>query len=47
MAATVWDMVPNDVKNVNGIETFKSNIRNCHCKLCLDYVSCVGYVNTV
>ena len=41
----------NDMKNVNDIETFKSNIRkwkpvNCHCKLCLDYVSCVGYVNT-
>ena len=51
MAAKVWDMVPNDMKNVNEIETFKSNIRkwkpvNCHCKLCLDYVSCVGYVNT-
>ena len=44
-------MVPNDMKNVNEIETFKNNIRkwkpvNCHCKLCLDYVSCVGYVNT-
>ena len=51
MAAKVWDMVPNDMKNVNDIETFKNNIRkwkpvNCHCKLCLDYVSCVGYVNT-
>ena len=45
------DMVPNDMKNVNDIETFKNNIRkwkpvNCHCKLCLDYVSYVGYVNT-
>ena len=51
MAPKVWDMVPNDMKNVNDIETFKNNIRkwkpvNCHCKLCLDYVSCVGYVNT-
>ena len=51
MAAKVWDMVPNDIKNVNEIETFKNNIRkskpvNCHCKLCLDYVSCVGYDNT-
>ena len=51
MAAKVWDMVPNDMKKVNDIETFKTNIRkrkpvNCHCKLCLDYVSCVGYVNT-
>ena len=51
MAAKVWDMVPNDMKYVNEIETFKSNIRkwkpvNCHCKLCRDYASCVGYVNT-
>ena len=51
MTAKVWDMVPNDMKNVIEIETFKNNIRkwkpvNRHCKLCLDYVSCVGYVNT-
>ena len=26
MAGKVWDMVPNDLKNVNDIETFKSNI---------------------
>ena len=51
MAVKVWDMVPNEMKNVNEIESFKNNIRkwepvNCYCKLCLDYVSCVGYVNT-
>ena len=49
MAAKVWDMVPNDIKNVNDIESFKNKIRkqkpvNCHCKLCLNYDSCVGYV---
>ena len=27
MAANVWDMVHNDMKNVNEIESFKSNIR--------------------
>ena len=27
MAPKVWDMVPNDMKNVNDIETFKNNIR--------------------
>ena len=50
MAAKVWVMVPNDMKNVNDIEISKNNIGkwkpvNCHCKLCLGYVSCVGYVN--
>ena len=51
MTAKVWDMVPNNMKNVNYIEVFKNNIKkwkplNCHCKLCLDQVSYVGYVNT-
>ena len=52
MAAKVWDKVPNDMKNVNDIETFQNNIRkwkpvNYHRKLCLDYISCVDYVNTI
>ena len=51
IAAKVWDMVSNEMKNVNDNETLKNDFRkskavNCHCKLCLDYVSCVGYVNT-
>ena len=51
MTSKVWDMVPNNMKNVNYIEVFKNNIKkwkplNCHCKLCLVYVSYVGYVNT-
>ena len=37
MAAKDWDMEPNDMKNVNEIETFKNSIRkwkpvNCRCK---------------
>ena len=27
IATKVWDKVPNDIKNVNDIETFKSNVR--------------------
>ena len=27
MAVKVWDIVPNDIKSVNDIETFKNNIR--------------------
>ena len=39
MTAKVWDMVPNDMKNVNYIEVFKNNVKkwkpvNFHCKLC-------------
>ena len=51
MTAKVWDIVFNDMKNVNDNETLKNNIGkwkpvNGHCKLCLDYVSCVGNVST-
>ena len=28
MAAKVWDMVSNDIKNVNDIETFKTILEN-------------------
>ena len=50
MAAKVWDMVPNDIKNVDSLHIFKSKIRkweplNCHCKLCLNYVPELGYIN--
>ena len=39
MTAKVWDMVPNDMKDVNYIEVFKNNVKkwkpvNFHCKLC-------------
>ena len=40
MAAKVWDMVPNEIKNVNDIEIFKNNIRKWKpvngflCRLC-------------
>ena len=38
MIAEAWDMVPNDMKNVNDIKTFKNDIRkweltNYHFKL--------------
>ena len=51
MIAKAWDMVTNDMKNVNGTETSNNNTRkwepaNYHCKPCLDNVSCVGQVNT-
>ena len=50
MSAKVWDMVPNDMKNINDLEIFKNNIRkwkpiDCHCKLCRDYIFSLGYIN--
>ena len=40
MAAKVWDMVPNEIKNVNDIEIFKNNIskwKPVNCFLCRLY----------
>ena len=38
MTSTVWDIVPNDIKNLDNLEDFKAMIRmwepsKCHCKL--------------
>ena len=43
-------MVPLELKNLNGIESFKFEIRNwepmqCECTLCLPYMHGIGYVN--
>ena len=43
-------MVPLELKNLNDVEIFKSEIRNwkpmpCECTLCLPYMHSIGYVN--
>ena len=35
MAAKVWDMVPDKMKNVNDIETFKNNVRKSKSVNCI------------
>ena len=45
----VWDMIPNDLKNVASVSIFKTKIRKwtpekCPCRLCLQYVPQLGYI---
>ena len=41
VAAKVQGMLPNDMENVNDIKTFKNSTKEW-----IDYLPCVGYVNT-
>ena len=49
-AFKVWNMVPPELKDLNEIEMFKSEIRKwkprqCEYTLCLPYIHSIGYVN--
>ena len=49
-ASKVWNMVPPELKNLNDIDIFKSDVRKwepiqCECTLCLPYMHSIGYVN--
>ena len=48
-ASKVWNMVPLELKNLNNVENFKSEIRwqpmRCECTLCLPYIHSIGCVN--
>ena len=49
-ALKVWNMVPLELKNLNDVEIFKSEIRKweprqCECTLCLPYMHSIGCAN--
>ena len=49
MAPKIWDMVPNEMKNVASLSIFKNKIRNCTflkctCRLCSEYIPSLGFV---
>ena len=49
-ASKVWNMVPLEVKSLNDVESFKSEITKwepmqCQCTLCLPSMHSIGYVN--
>ena len=46
----VYDMIPNDIKTSTSEHVFKTKIKKwiptqCPCRLCLDYIPNVGYIN--
>ena len=45
-----WQDLPQDVKNSDSLNLFKSNIKGCgtltcHCKLCKSFIPCVGFID--
>ena len=52
MGPKIWDMVPNETKNVAALSIFKNKIRNCTflkcmCRLCLEYIPNLGFVEII
>ena len=46
----IWHSLPQDIKNSESLNSFKSNIKRygnltCHCKICRTFVLCVGYID--
>ena len=46
----IWSVVPDNIKNLNTLSEFKSEIRKwkpvgCKCRLCKIYVKDVGFIN--
>ena len=49
-APQIWHSLPQDIKNSESLNSFKSNIKRygnltCHCKICRTFVPCVGYID--
>ena len=45
----IWNLIPDDTKNVQNIDAFRSKIKNwvpkhCPCRLCRPFVQGVGYI---
>ena len=50
LGAKNWELIPENIKSSESVDTFKSKIKNwlpeiCPCRLCKIYVSHVGFVN--
>ena len=46
----VWELVPDNLKRINSLTSFKEQIKkwnpgNCSCKLCKIYIQLVGFIN--
>ena len=46
----VWELVPNNLKRINSLTSFKEQIKkwnpeNCPCRLCKTYIQHVGFIN--
>ena len=49
LAPKIWELVPNEMKNLESLTAFKTAIKkwkttNCTCRLCKNYIPQVGFV---
>ena len=49
LAPKIWELVPNEMKNLDSLTAFKTTIKkwkttNCPCRLCKNYIPQVGFV---
>ena len=52
LGSKIWELIPNEIKDVDELETFKVLIKRrvpkqCPCRLCKTYVHGVGFVNII
>ena len=48
--SVIWDLIPQNIREINDLDKFKDAIRNwkpntCPCRLCKIYISRLGYTN--
>ena len=48
----IWDMIPLEIKNINSLQKFQTEIRkwapkNCSCYLCRPYLENLGFAELV
>ena len=49
LGSKIWDMQPDDYKDIDNLNTFKNKIKqwkpeNCPCRLCKVYTINIGFV---
>ena len=49
LGAKIWDLLPNDIKELNTLSSFKAKIKKwipekCPCRLCKNYIAQVGFI---
>ena len=49
LGSKIWDMQPDDYKDIDNLNTFKNKIKqwkpeNCPCRLCKVYTNNIGFV---
>ena len=44
VGAILWNDLPAELKNAEGLKIFKQKIKDCPCKICRKFVNNLGYI---